>query len=508
MNAIATIKIHPAIGIARVGNSPTGFFIGPELPGDRTPPEGGYKDRLLRVKRQAARFRVFGHDQRGRLVKELLASDATITWTVHLANKKAAWRRFEGPKQNATFRNAGVTNRKSLIIDPGPTSLKAVNRIARFDSGKFQGTPVSLGEIRTDEFGRLLVLGGFGRSGSPHNAPIEEFANNDGWFDDVSDGPVTATVKLRGLNQEIKASGAWVIVGPPNFAPAIDSIISLYDVLLQVAVDKLGLVLPKKPSFTRDIFPILNRAMRLRWVSKLAGSAHETLAGAIPPPGPDALREAIFEQLRNPNDGSGADMPMIWSDNYGTEPARAGAHSLVAHTAEHDDDHEHGDEAENQPVTRVQYRMMEQWKDGDFINDWAGQPPVDTKITPAGLDRAALEPCVGGAFYPGIEAGWLMRDVYRFDEPFRLSHADLKAGDITKQMALPWQADFNDCRQEDPLAWWPAQRPDDVFTARGKKQVAWTRSIVNSPSQMIRNWHRLGFVVQQGDRYVETGRKP
>jgi len=83
MNAITSIKIHPAIGIARVGNSRTEFFVGPELPNDRSPPHGGYKDRSLRVKRQAARFRVFGYDMNGNLVMELPASDATIRWTVH-----------------------------------------------------------------------------------------------------------------------------------------------------------------------------------------------------------------------------------------------------------------------------------------------------------------------------------------------------------------------------------------------------------------------------------------
>jgi len=41
MAAIKTIKIYPAIGIARLGNSPTGFFIGPERPAAKAgfPPE-------------------------------------------------------------------------------------------------------------------------------------------------------------------------------------------------------------------------------------------------------------------------------------------------------------------------------------------------------------------------------------------------------------------------------------------------------------------------------------
>ena len=64
--AITKIKIHPAIGIARLGNSPTEFFIGPELPGDHAPPKGGYKDARHRIKRQAARFRLFGYDENAR----------------------------------------------------------------------------------------------------------------------------------------------------------------------------------------------------------------------------------------------------------------------------------------------------------------------------------------------------------------------------------------------------------------------------------------------------------
>src|SRR6266704_3230310 len=120
MGAIETLKIHPAIGIARLGNSPTEFFIGPEKPGVHRQPKGGYKDAQGRIKRQAARFRLFGYDSKGKLVKEITSKDASISWTTHLANKKAAWKRFVGLNPNGPLRNAFVTDRKSLLIDPGP----------------------------------------------------------------------------------------------------------------------------------------------------------------------------------------------------------------------------------------------------------------------------------------------------------------------------------------------------------------------------------------------------
>jgi hypothetical protein len=44
MNSIKIIKIHPAVGIARLGNGPSGFFISRELPGPSKRPTGGNKD--------------------------------------------------------------------------------------------------------------------------------------------------------------------------------------------------------------------------------------------------------------------------------------------------------------------------------------------------------------------------------------------------------------------------------------------------------------------------------
>jgi len=57
-------KIFPSIGVARIGNCPdnsaSGFYVRPEIPGSVIVPSNGYKDAQGRVRRQAARFRIYG----------------------------------------------------------------------------------------------------------------------------------------------------------------------------------------------------------------------------------------------------------------------------------------------------------------------------------------------------------------------------------------------------------------------------------------------------------------
>ena len=93
---IAYCKIHPGVGIARVGNSPDEYFIGPETPGQMPHAIGGFKDKHGRIKRQAARFRVYAYNASGEAVGELTADNADIHWTVSLANKKPNYRIFLG----------------------------------------------------------------------------------------------------------------------------------------------------------------------------------------------------------------------------------------------------------------------------------------------------------------------------------------------------------------------------------------------------------------------------
>jgi hypothetical protein len=549
---IETIKIFPPIGIARLGNSidsldaqgrpvlrfrdndePGEFFIGPEIPDDHTRPSGGYKDSQWRIKRQAARFRLFGYESKSSDLndaKEITLANADIKWTVELANTKADWLKFGGiAHTDRPVRNVTVTgaDRAYLRITPGartldstvPVDTRFEHPTQHFNTGSFHGIPVPLGEMMTDEEGRLLVLGGFGNSASPHNTPIISFANNDDWYDDVSDGPVNASVKLKGTDKWIEASPAWVICAPPKFVPPINHIITLYDTLLQAAVDKhlrgaADLVPADPPSFTNDIYPILARSMNLKWVSSMALMMHPTIQKSMPLPGPDTedqqkARTNVFHRLRNPKTKpdvsvTNENMPLIWSDRYiGDDPKNPLDLSAA--------------------LTEIQYHILKQWKEGKFKNDWnnsANTKSVSvTEITPKGLTRAALESCVGGNFYPGIETSFMTRDNYAFTEPFefRLDATQLKPGDLTKQMAVPWQADFYDCGYDLPKNavvtgrfWWPAHRPEDVFPESGGPQVSWIRKDdhIDTPEDFVRNWYKFGFVIQKDDQYVESQREP
>jgi len=490
---IDVVKIFPPIGIARLGNSPNEFFIGPEKPGDHTPPSGGYKDSSCQIKRQAARFHIFGYEA-DVLKQEITMADAEIKWTVELANTKADWKVFDGIEpSDLSVRNEGESDRASLRITPGPRTLNGPNEKNTFGTGTFKGVPVPLGEIRTDAVGCLLVLGGFGKSGSPDDTPLDknEFANNDGWYDDVSDGPVTASVRFKGTNEWIPAASAWVICGPPKFAPAIGNMITLYDTLRQVAVSKLGavsLLPPERPSFSKDIYPLLIRAMNLKWVSEQGAVMHSVLQDVIKPPGPPGRRIFIFSKLRNPDTDphelvTGKNMPKIHSDYF----LNSEGHRIT------------------QPLTNIQYNILKQWKDNNFDIDGDVTPIAETEINPEGLTRAALESCVGGPFVPGIETSFMTRDNYPFIEPFRLDSNHLSPGDLTKQLAIPWQVDFFLCSYEDPNLWWPAQRPDQVITTSGGSLEDWARGIADVEG-MVKNWHKLGFVVQKVEEYVETER--
>ena len=271
LDRIRRVAIHPAIGVARVGNSRDAFFFGPETPGGL--PSGPFKDPAGAVAKQAARFRIFGYDAENQVVGELTAHDADISWQVAVANAKAAWYEadvafdVEGAP-GAGRRNADVTDRTSLIVEATPRTLDgAATGPLPLDGGKFRGMPVVLGEAMTDGDGRLIVMPGAGGAYStPDAPPLTGFADNAGWADDTCDGPVHATVRIGG--RTLQADPAWVMCVPPNYAPGIaSSIVTIYDAIESALVDA-GLRTAPDTVFERDVWPIFRRMSDFQWVNQ------------------------------------------------------------------------------------------------------------------------------------------------------------------------------------------------------------------------------------------------
>lgn len=516
---VVRAAIHPAIGVARVGNSADDCFVGPEVVYPAPEPPGFYRDATGALKRQAARFRIYGYDADGAVVGELTADDADIRWTVHVANRKAAWYQWQIaldipeaagtrlPRRNATVPEG---DRAGLVIDPGAQSISGRGTPGVVLQGSFQGTPVTLGELRTDPAGRLLFLGGHGVSASPTGQPIYDpndpnaFINANGWYDDTSDGPVSAEVTIGGT--PIPVEPAWVLTAPPNYGPGLLGVRTLYDLLLDVGAGAgWELPSPSPPSFRDDVYPILQRLSGLQWANQGfsvqygSGAPYDFQAPAFVArlardPAADGvdlyaeLRRQVLNSFRPPQPADGNQLPWPWI--YGD------AMDVPADLSS---------PQQNAAVGEVQYAVLQAWADGSFVPDWDPDAPVPHTLDevpvpqqPAMLDRAALEHCLADAFHPGCEVTWPIRHATIFGAPFRIlprpagepepdygpvltpeialgPEGPLHAqgpGDLTRWMGLPWQADTAFCRSGydpgyDPLipTFWPARVPNQVLTA-------------------------------------------
>jgi hypothetical protein len=569
-------RIHPAIGIARVGDAARGvaegdgWFIGPEIPGAGVNVDANGDARPFKsagfVKAQAQRFRIWEYiEQNGVLqpAREMTLAEAdveSIEWEVEVANRKAAFFKFNGQDGAETplYSRQDAGNRRNLqvpdaerqarlVLAPGAVKIGGASQPAKqlsFTSPDMAADGFNtLGELRTDSAGRLIFLGGHGRAvpfagETAATAPIGDYANNNKWFDDVSDGPVRARIKMRGAANAVPVDvPAWIMVGPPDFGPAIRPFRTMFDTVFDLAVrdaaipiraddglyaaggplahlsslraswaagQRLGTYVP---SFKSDLLPILAAAKDIARVHSREVDVPDTqyhdrigniIGLATPSPTNLPLRRQIVGRVRNPDQvnppGSASKMPWAWGDLYGAG-GTFGERLLT--------------------VTRLQYAMLEKLTGNGYANDLASPDP--TVVTPAGLDRAALENAVGGGFYPGIEGGWLMARSETYKEPFRVAEgkklSDTAIGELrigpgffSQQMALPWQADFLACKKDPEdsrlIAWWPTQRPDDVFPqATPTQNLAWARGVDSQPwpdngyQLMVANWSTLGFVV-------------
>jgi hypothetical protein len=521
LSAIEYCSIHPGIGVGRLGNSPEVFFIGPEVSGSPPTAEDDlFKDKHGRVKRQAVRFHIYAYDPNDKVLNELTSDDCSITWSVHLANRKGEAKLFVGKfNQTHAVRNSAVVNRNDLIIDPGLRSISGINQKGdshKFNTGKFLGATVPLGEIQTDEKGRLIVLGGFGKSDSVDikNFPIKQYANNDGWFDDTSDGPVTASVTLNNNGKIIPVKEtAWIIIAPPKFAPYHYPIVTLYDTMKEVAIEQKWITKPKEVSFMSDIFPLFFRVVQYKWLNVTAERGHGINASgniltkfkelSTKSDNSAMIRKFIFEKIRNPN---------LIDDPFSSEAVKQAEPFYMPVLSGDDGEFDNGKFRTFMTILPSQYDNLKRWSEGDFISDFDDSEinnPFEQKRPleelpieeqPNALDKSSLELSIGGPFFPGIEITYFARDPSIYNgKPFRINPS-LMPGDITKYMAIPWQADFLLCRE----TWWPIARPDDVIPEgvtdeNVDKRKKWARGsdgneFLSDYMQMVNEWSTLGFI--------------
>jgi hypothetical protein len=587
---MSDLKIFPAIGIARVGDALSEYYICPEVEGALpSNPDGSeftehdFRDNEGRLKRQAARFKIFNGTEVVTVGSKVDGKKvAEIRWTVHLANKKSSWYEFEtnkgedGYASNHALRNAGIKDdtqrRTQLIIDAGPRSISGCSRkgeeyhfsrqsIPGGYAGNFPPTDLkpssinTLGELQTDVHGNLLVLGGLGHSGSSVFPPsIDTYANNDNWWDDTSDGPVEAEVILEG-GSSVSVDNAWVLVGPPSYAPQIANLVTLYDTIFDTCVRNIG-ARPDiykdgfwqygKDSYTpyweSDIYPILRRGQMYPWVAAIPPKAHQFDWDMLGVTSPDyrGYRQYFMDVLRGPGDEN----TLINATSGATMmPYLAGDDAIGATTTT---------QSKYLKLTDTQYYLLQKWVEGDFHPAGTSHESCHPGES---MTRGVLENCVGGAFSPGIEMTWVSRLAAIYYEPFRIRARPLddlpdplsldynpgrgmEAGDVTRYMAVPWQADFNECSSQ-PIGdrilwWWPAQRPEFIYLdptikhglAReampdsSMKQAPWIGTDYDQKAnnyisfdddvKMVEHWQELGFVmgkeIDGETRYVQVAR--
>ncbi|MCX4029245.1 hypothetical protein H0A36_07455 [Endozoicomonas sp. SM1973] len=505
-----TLSIHPSVGVARLGNSEANdFCVGPTaiggLPYDvdtnyqPTGPVTSFKDECGRIRRQGQVFKLYDHG-----IEITLDSPnvANIEWTVHLANKKAAWYQYSELKgnllygadnsysnQHVPFRNPNVADadRQSLIIDPGPRTVSGRLQSIEFDeasvppsylhpsfptyangSGPENGTAVtSLGTLKTDNQGRLIVLGGYGNAGG--DEPLTSYGGSDSWHDDIADGSVFCTITYNDSTPSQTLS-AWVIVGSPDFAPEIVNISTLNDTMFDVGVREKNL-LPDmysnggynssyQANYQRDIEPIIKRIRAYQWVANvqsMTGFFANDFDFADNSEANKPNREKYYNYFRqlDPKVGN-TERPQeqLYSEANGGQipmmPLNSGSNSVSNDTIE-----------KFLALDATQMFLLGQWADGKFDDDPSFTPyPVNP------LDEASIGNCVGLPMCPGIEVTWSLQNPTIYAAPYTIAQEQglngydntgltpsrdecegggCQPGDLTKRMACPWQADFFQC---------------------------------------------------------------
>lgn len=528
--------IHPAVGIARVGDSPEELYIAPEIPGtfcapteiykvvlqstdkDKSeihsfskidPPDYNYRDTSeeKRIRRQAARFKIFEYTPNAAAAmkpenppiyptdQEITTLDLTrfdVTWQVKLSNLKS-------PMGN------NEPEAISLKVDPTQELVRLFDTPKLTDDDGTEQQLPRLGEIYTDTEGRLIVAGGAGEAKPVGGAdPIEGNTNVKlyGWFDDTSDGVVTATIKDKNTHEEFEALAARIVIAPPKFGGDVLPLVSLYDLM----EENSGVSPPKEVSYTEHIFPILQKVILMQWVSQQAFVAHGNgtlifdfwakLTTGSPQEQQD-LRKHLLELVENHH------------SDYGDGRLKAfrGMPKLIAHP-------------DKGPfLTKRQIALFRGWAAQNIpepvpttlprptVSEHTYLENVPVSEQPQALDQAHMETISSRGYLPGVDVGEIVESIVWKDENALVPRANINGkqtdGELTQTLATPWQVDIPHCGEK----WWPTSYPSHVFRGTSSTPERYNEVIANySPApdasesrrlarlEGVTNWHNFGFV--------------
>ena len=499
-------RIYPSIGIARLGNGPAEkdqVIFSPEIPWANLFEIGNnYLTDKGEIKKQAQRFYIYSCDDSGNPVDEIDPADYDIEWTVEVANKKPFWYDFNNsldlsiqlenhqnlspkffedriaPAISASYRNPNVLNeglrraggrnfRQELVNSPPAVSVdasktrkrifgmfpypQAVNdgrqRVSKIaEKLRTSAVEVSLGTIEYDA-GNLIFYAADGASGSLNPSDLNtDFADNSNWYDDICDGRVTARITHKASGETFDLtdarSAAWIATTPPDYAPQIQPLSTLYDLIAgagdETYIPELSLV-----------FPLMYRLYRMQWVNAsdfLAPSFREVIDKltdegkfqCIYSNSPECapVRQAIFDLFRNPIYNY-SNEPVIPS-NQTTDLTQIGSGTDPIKLPSYPGDgiNYPGSPAQWFAIPPLLYEQLENWKDGNFdtppsfnfqnINEMGAfyqsqflQAAADPAKRPLLMTRAVLETLYGGGFHPGVELTWPMRHRQMYAEDSR-----------------------------------------------------------------------------------------
>ena len=170
---------------------------------------------------------------------------------------------------------------------------------------------------------------------------------------------------------------AWIVTAPPNYSPDLVTPQTMYDVIRDT-ISNLLIPKPVRPSFSKDILPLLRQCVDAQWVNAgffaLFGwkapnefLRQDYLLKLSAAPGIDdpfkELRRQVYYSFRDPNGASFDPLqwPPLYGDAFGSFDLPPGPREGFA-------------------VTKTLYRFLGQWAAGDFDADYDAAAEVPKSL--------------------------------------------------------------------------------------------------------------------------------